>query len=530
MSILRPLLFLFLGFFVTLPSLAQPSLITESELEAHIRFLADPKLEGRGLGSDGLELARMYIEAEFRELGLQPAFGQSYDQPFELLGSTPDPNPELEIEGAPDLAYGQDYVVFSNHQDLPEKITGELVYAGYLIDAPERDWDDIKGVDLKDKILLVEVNEPGNEEGGLFEGTQMTYYGRWTYKYEQAEKLGAKGVLLIHNDKRATYGWGVVRNSWTTEGFTIPSEYMGSSFEGWLSEPVVKEVVAEGGEDYAQLLSRAETKSFKPVPLGVNLNLTMKPTFRTVKTSNVGAVLPASGDSPGSSPTIILTAHYDHIGMSAQGEPYSGVVDNTSATAVLLAVARHFSQLENRLPVNLMFVAVSAEEQGLWGSRFLASNLPIPEAKAWANINLEMTNIWGPTKDVYAIGADQSTLDEIARVAAERIGLRYIPELDKENGFFFRSDQFSFARAGIPGLWPTEGPTSVGPAVNVKEKRKQFRAKHYHQTTDSLEVQSREWNLKGTAQIGEWVISMVEELAKQKKRPEFLPTSGFSRK
>ena len=506
---------------------AQP--ISESELEAHIRFLADPKLEGRGLGSDGLELARMYIEAEFRELGLQPAFEQGYDQPFELLGSTPDPSPQLEIEGAPHLSYGQDFVVFSNHQDLPDRITGELVYGGYLIDAPERNWDDIKGVDLKDKILLVEVNEPGNEEGGLFEGTQMTYYGRWTYKYEQAARLGAKGVLLIHNDKRATYGWGVVRNSWTTEGFTIPSEYMGSSFEGWLTEPVAKEVVAEAGVDYSELLSRAETKSFKPVPLGVHLSLTMKPTFRTVKTSNVGAVLPASGDSPGSSPTIILTAHYDHIGMSTQGEPYSGVVDNTSATAVLLAVARHFSQLESRLPVNLMFVAVSAEEQGLWGSRFLASHLPMPEDKAWANINLEMTNIWGPTKDVYAIGADQSTLDETARVAAEKVGLRYIPELDKENGFFFRSDQFSFARAGIPGLWPTEGPTSIDPAVNIKEKRKQFRAKHYHQTTDSLEVQSREWNLEGTAQIGGWVISMVEELAKQKKRPEFLPSSGFSR-
>ncbi len=506
---------------------AQP--ISESELEAHIRFLADPKLEGRGLGSDGLELARMYIEAEFRELGLQPAFEQGYDQPFELLGSTPDPSPQLEIEGAPHLSYGQDFVVFSNHQDLPDRITGELVYGGYLIDAPERNWDDIKGVDLKDKILLVEVNEPGNEEGGFFEGTQMTYYGRWTYKYEQAARLGAKGVLLIHNDKRATYGWGVVRNSWTTEGFTIPSEYMGSSFEGWLSEPVVKEVVAEAGVDYAQLLSRAETKDFKPVPLGVNLSLAMKPTFRTVKTSNVGAVLPASGDSPESSPTIILTAHYDHIGMSTQGEPYSGVVDNTSATAVLLAVARHFSQLENRLPVNLMFVAVSAEEQGLWGSRFLASHLPMPEEKAWANINLEMTNIWGPTKDVYAIGADQSTLDETARVAAEKVGLRYIPELDKENGFFFRSDQFSFARAGIPGLWPTEGPTSADPAVNVKEKRKQFRARHYHQTTDSLAVQSQDWNLEGTAQIGGWVVSLVEELARKKERPEFLPSSGFSR-
>ena len=498
------------------------------ELEAHIRFLADPLTEGRGLGSKGLELAALYLESQFREAGLEPAFAGSYRQNFELRGSTPDAGARLEMPGAGPMRYGEDFVVFSSHQGLPESLSGELVYGGYLIQAPERDWDDIEGVDLQDKILLVEVNEPGNVEGGIFEGLQMTYYGRWTYKYEQAARLGAKGVLLVHQDTRATYGWGVVRNSWSLEGFTIAEESLGSPFEGWVTKKVAEKVVAAAGLDYQSLLAKAESKEFRPVPLGVEVQVSFQPTFRTVQTANVGALLPASGSSPEQAPTVVVTAHYDHIGQSKNGDVYNGVVDNTSATAVLLALARHFSERE-RLPLNLLFVAVSAEEQGLWGSRFLVANPPLPVDKIWANINLEMTNIWGPTEDVYAIGADQSDLDEVARLAAEKLGLRYIEELDKENGFFFRSDQFSFARIGVPGLWPHEGPSSMKPEVDVQALRENYRARHYHQTSDSLEVQSQDWNLEGSLQIAEWAAAMIEVLAARKKAPKFLEGSAFGR-
>lgn len=520
MNFLRPAtLFLCLS----LATWAQP--ISTNELEAHIRFLAAPVTEGRGLGSEGLGIASMYIESQFREAGLKPAFNGSYRQEFELLGGTPDPGSDLELPGTPGLQYGEDFVVFTSHKELPAELKGELVYCGYLIEAPERGWDDIKGADLKDKVLLVEVNEPGNEVGGLFEGLVMTYYGRWTYKYEQAARLGARGVLLIHNDKRATYGWGVVKNSWSLEGFTIPDEYLGSPFEGWITESVAEKVVSEAGLDYEQLLARAETPDFKPVPLNSQASLQFSPTFRTVETSNVGGFLPAASGSPEEAPTVVITAHHDHIGMSKDGEIYSGVVDNTSATSVLISLARYFSE-EKSLPINLLFVAVSAEEQGLWGSRYLAANPPVPKEKIWANINLEMTNIWGPTKDVYAIGADKSELDDVAREAAEAIGVEYIEELDKENGFFFRSDQFSFARAGIPGLWPHEGPTSDS---DVLQKRKAYRAEHYHQTSDSLEVQSAEWNLEGTLQIADWVTSMIEVLAQRSERPEWAEGSAFGR-
>ena len=520
MKILRPALLILC---LNLAAWAQP--ISTNELEAHIRFIASPVTQGRGLGSEGLEIASMYIESQFREAGLKPAFGNSYRQEFELLGSTPDPKAELQLPGAPQLKYGQDFVVFTSHQDLPDELKGELVYCGYQIEAPERDWDDIKGADLEGKVLLVEVNEPGNEEGGIFEGPVMTYYGRWTYKYEEAARLGARGVLLIHNDKRATYGWGVVKNSWSLEGFTIPEEYLGSPFEGWVKESVAEKVFAKAGLDYQKELARAETPDFKPVPLNLQAALQFSPTFRTVKTTNVGALLPAQTAKPEEAPTVVITAHHDHIGMSKDGEIYSGVVDNTSATSVLLSLARYFSE-EEKLPINLLFVAVSAEEQGLWGSRYLAANPPLDKDKIWANINLEMTNIWGPTQDVYAIGADKSELDGVAREAAEKIGLRYIEELDKENGFFFRSDQFSFARAGIPGLWPHEGPTSDN---GVLDKRRGYRAGHYHQTSDSLEVQSADWDLQGTLQIADWVIAMVEVLADRSERPDWNEGSAFGR-
>lgn len=504
---------------------AQP--LSQNEIEAHLKFLASPLTEGRGLGTRGLDVAALYIETEFKLDGLQPAFGDSYRQPFELLGSTPDPNSKLTLPGEKELRYGDDFVVFSSRRDVPEHLQGELVYAGYLIDAPERNWDDIKGTPLKGKVLLVEVNEPGNEEGGIFEGPQMTYYGRWTYKYEQAARLGAKGVLLIHNTHRATYGWSVVKNSWSQEGFTIASEYLGSPFEGWITEEVARKAVKASGLDYDQLLESAQGNDFKPVDLHTQADLTFRPTFRTISTENVGGMLAASTAQPSLAPTIVVTAHHDHFGLNKKGEAYAGVVDNASAVSTMLSLARYFSQ--HRLPVNLLFVAVSAEEQGLWGSRFLAANPPVAKDKLWADINLEMTNIWGRTEDVYAIGADQSDLDDYARRAAEQVGLRYIPEQDKENGFFFRSDQFSFARAGVPGLWPHEGLVSVHPAEKVHEHRRNYRATHYHQTTDSLAVMSQEWNLEGTLEIANWARAMIELLAHSKVRPEFKKNSAFSR-
>ncbi len=408
---------------IAVPSLAEPR---EDQLEAHIRFLADDLCQGRALGSQGLELANLYLESQYRRLGLRPGFGDSYRQPFTLVGSKPDPQPKLIFQArGTELrpTYREQFVAFSSRLDAASKVQGELVYAGYEIQAPEREWDDIKGVDLKGKILLVEVNEPGNQPGGIFEGTQMTYYGRWTYKYEKAAELGAAGVLLVHNPKRATYGWDVVRNSWTTEGFFIPEQTHSAQFEGWLNEETVKKICQMGGHDYGQLLQSAEGPQFKPQPLGVTVTLEHQPVYREVSSANVGAWLP--GTAPEKNPFVVVTAHQDHLGVDGKGGVYNGLVDNVSACASMLTLAEDLANREP-LPLNVLFVAVTAEEQGLWGSRFLAGNLPVDPGRVWANINLEMTNIWGPSPDLYAIGSGQSNLDQLCRVAANKIGAEYI--------------------------------------------------------------------------------------------------------
>lgn len=503
----------------------------EEKVEAHIRFLADDLTEGRSLGSKGLDIAALYFESQFRRLGLKPPFDGSYRQPFTLVGSKPDPEARLEFQSAGGSIlkgdYGNNFVLFSYRQDAEPVISGELVYAGYLIDAPERQWDDLKGVDLKDKVLLVEVNEPENRPGGRFDGTAMTIYGRWTYKYDKAAELGAKGILLVHNTKRAAYGWDVVRNSWTIEGFFLPELSRNSPFEGWVSEDVARKVVAAGGKDYDKLLARAETTAFKPVPLGVEVVAEQRPTFRKATGANVAGMLP--GVNPNRTPVVVVTAHYDHNGTDGKGGIYNGVVDNTSACAALLLMAEEMSE-GDPLPVNVLFAAVTAEEQGLWGSTYLANNPPVDASRIWADINLEMTNIWTPTEDVYGIGASQSSLDNACREAAENLNLEYIPEQDKENGFFFRSDQFPFAKAGIPSVWLHEGLKAQGkPADFMREALRDYRSKRYHKVSDELAHWEPIWDLSATVQMARWAEEVVKVVANSKRRPRYREDSAFGK-
>lgn len=520
--------FLSLILLMLLPMVAVAEPSTE-QIEADIRFLADDLMEGRALGSRGLELSALYLESRFRAVGLKPAFGGSFRQPLTLMGSKPDPKASLTFSaGGKELSpdYPSQFVAFTSRAQAPTQVSGELVYAGYLIEAPERNWNDIKGADLKGKILLVEVNEPGNREGGIFEGLQMTYYGRWTYKYEKAAELGAAGVLLVHNDRRATYGWDVVRNSWTLEGFFVAGESSAAGFEGWVTEAVATEVCRLAGKDYAQLVARAETPDFAPEPLGIQVVLEHQHTYREVSSANVAGYLP--GRNPKSDPVVVVTAHYDHIGADQTGV-YNGLVDNASACAALLAVAQQLAGED--LPVNVLFAAVTAEEQGLWGSRYLAFHPPVDEGRIWANINLELTNIWGPTRDVYGIGAEWSDLDGVLSEAAQQVGLRYIPEQGKENGFFYRSDQFSFVRAGVPAVWLHEGLESVGgdPEM-IGRRRAHYRKKVYHTTDDQVTSMEKDWDLRGTAQMAGWAAQVIRVLSGRKERPRFTPESGFRRR
>lgn len=511
--------------------------VTPEELLAHVRILSDDIYEGRGLGSRGIELAANYIEDYFKQFRLLPFFGESYRQSFTLIGVQPDLKATMEIippkkskyQAAINPVLLDDFVVKSEREDCPAEVQGELVYCGYFIQAPERNWDDIKGADLKGKVLLVEINEPGNYPGGIFDGENMTYYGRWVYKFEKATELGAAGVLIIHNDRGATYGWSVVRNSWAKESFFLPEKTRTLYFQGWVTQGLAEKIFEAAGVDRQKLLAEAETPGFTPKPLGLKIKVNQKPTFKQVRGENVAGWLrslrPEAKDK-----YIIFSAHYDHLGKdpNLQGDQiYNGAVDNCSATACLLALASYYSQFRGQLPANLVFVAVTAEEQNLLGSDYFASHLPIPNSSVLANINFEMTNVWGETEDVYAIGARLSDLDDICRQAAEKLGYQYTPERGGNYGFFFRSDQLSFARHGIPAVWLHEGVVSKGPDKNrVLRKSEEYLKFKYHQVTDEMED---DWDMSGAIQLIRWAREIVNLLGQQEKLPQFKPDSAFQR-
>ena len=398
--------------------------VSVDEIAAHIRNLSSDQMEGRAVGTPGIEMAARYHEDYFRTMGLEPAFGTSYRQTFPLKGSKPDPQASLEISGpavalAP--ALWDEFVIRTEREDAPAEASGELVYCGYLIQAPERSWDDIKGLDLTGKVLLVEINEPGNRPGGVFDGEDMTYYGRWSYKFEKATELGAAGVLIIHETKGAAYGWDVLRASWGNESFFLPDRHPRLLFEGWLGGETADRVLAAAKLDRKALRAAAETPDFAPVPLGLKATVRQHRDFHTVEGVNVAGIIRAKHPAA-KGRTIVLSAHYDHFGKDETlvgDQIYNGAVDNCSASAALLATAGYYAQRPEKLKDDLCFVAVTAEEQLLLGSDYFARHLPPLVKTVVADINFEMTNVWGETEDVFAVGGLQSDLDGVCREAAE---------------------------------------------------------------------------------------------------------------
>lgn len=479
--------------------------ISESALRAHIRFLADDLLEGRGPATQGDALAQLYLETQFQANGLDivPAIG-SYRQVFPMLGLTSTPDKTWAFEGKEgqkvSFEYFKDYIAVAGKPDPRITIKdAELVFVGYGIQAPEFQWDDYKGMDLKGKILVMMNNDPESDPD-LFAGSKRLYYGRWDYKYESAARQGAAGAIIIHTDASAGYPFTVIQTSWTGEEFELrDSSGPRMDMKGWMTESATRELLGTGGFDLDELRKSAEDREFKPVPLGLRLSTSLECNARERITANVLGVLPGS-DPALSDQYVVMMAHHDHIGMSADRDAngdniYNGAIDNASGTAALLTILKAISESGYRPKRSLLFAAVGAEEQGLLGSRYLAENPPIPNGKLSALINIDGINFLGPTRDVQVIGLGKSSLDNLVQSAATKQGRIVVGDLEPSKGFYYRSDQFSLAKVGVPAVYLHSGHAVRNQPEGWGKKQLQaWTDKHYHQRSDQYDPS---WDLSG---------------------------------
>ena len=507
--------------------------ISENEIRAHVRLLASDLLEGRGPATRGDALAESYVAAQFESMGLVPAGADGgYFQPFEMVGIRAAPGTLRFASGGKSEAFrlGEEAIVVSGAAVTHTQVEAEVVFVGYGIVAPEFQWNDFKDVDLKGKMLLVMNNDPESDPK-LFAGKTRLWYGRWDYKFEQAARTGAVGAIIIHTTPSAGYPWGVIQSSWSGEQFSLPQEGASRALpvKAWLTDAAALRLVAMGGKDLNVLRAAAERRDFKPVPLGVRVSTEFTSTVEHARTANVLGLLPGS-DAKLKNQWVLFTAHHDHLGKRQNGKPgedviYNGAVDNASGVAQLLAIARAFTKLPTRPRRSILFAAVGAEEQGLLGSEYLAHHLPVPANDVAADINIDGANIFGRTSDVAVIGLGKTNLDAtLARLAA--LQHRVLKsDLRPDRGFFYRSDQFSFARVGIPAAYFSSGleyrgrPTGWGYA-----HQEAYVEQHYHQPSDEL---TSAWDLSGAVEDCELSFQLGRAVANAQAMPRWTPGDEF---
>ena len=464
--------------------------LSENVFRGHLEYLADDALEGRAPGTRGGELAQKYLAAQFRRLGLEPA-GDSgtYYQRVPIISLTPTPTLAVTKPSAMPLAWKDDYVLWSMRNDSSVTVSGDAVFVGYGIVAPEAGWNDYAGADVKGKIAVALVNDPGLRDSTIFRGKILTYYGRWTYKIEEAQRQGAAGLLLVHTTESATYPWTTVLTGWTGPQVRLESPPGSLAVAGWLQEATAARLFKAAGKDLGELSAAAARKGFKPVPLGIALDGAVKSAINRTETANVLARYPGKGPMAGEA--VMIGGHYDHLGIgdAVDGDSiYNGAEDNASGTAAVLTAAEAFVRSGVRTSRSLLFVGFAAEESGLIGSQALADQPPLPLKDLAAILNLDVMNLYGRTTDVSALGLDQSNLGKTFRAAAAAEGLKVTENLDALiRGSYFRSDHFPLARAGVPGTSVENGSAYVGkPADFGKEQKAKYEAERYHQAADEI--------------------------------------------
>ena len=478
--------------------------LTAQDLAQDTKVLASDEFEGRGLASKGEEKTVNFLQQEFTKIGLQPGNGSSFFQEIPMVVITAEPGAELEIKGkkkALVFKVGEEFV--ARTQRVAETVSladSEMVFAGYGVVAPEYNWNDYAGLDVKGKTVVVLVNDPGfaTQDPALFNGRAMTYYGRWTYKYEEAARQGAAGVFIVHETAPAAYGWSVVQTGWTGPRFNLlsPDNNMSRcAAEGWLHLDAARKIFEAAGMKYDEMKAAAAKRGFKPVPLGLKAGLILKNELKNVTSRNVIALLPGS---KAADECVIYMAHWDHFGLNPalKGDQiFNGAVDNATGTAALLELAKAFKTMGRAPRRSVVFLAVTGEEQGLLGSAYYAEHPVFPAAKTVAAVNIDAMNIYGKMKDITVVGYGLSELDAYIETAAKEQGRTVNPDPTPEHGSYFRSDHFPFAKQGIPAVYPSAGTDSVehGKEWTLAQRAK-FLAEKYHKPTDEYDSN---WDLSG---------------------------------
>lgn len=507
--------------------------IDTATIMTHVRALADDSMLGRAPGSVGEDRAVAYLEGQFKAMGLAPGNTDgSYIQHVPLVAITADPRMRLTLRGSSSksLKYRDDFVAWTRHVVPTVAVKdAELIFVGYGVEAPEFSWDDFKGQDLSGKILVMLVNDPQLPDTTQFRGKAMTYYGRWTYKYEQGQKHRAAGVLLVHETGPAGYPWAVVQGM-GGQKFDLAAADSNRSrapFEGWIHLDRARDLFAAAGQNFDSLKARATTREFQPVPLRHTGSLTINNTIRSVASRNVVAKLEGS-DPVLKDEYVVYTAHWDHFGVSTpiDGDSiYNGALDNATGTAALLALGKAYRAMPAAPRRSILFLAVTAEEQGLLGAQYYSVAPIYPLVKTLANINIDGLNTYGSTRDLVVVGMGASELEDYASKVAEAQGRVLKPDPESEKGFYYRSDHFNFAKQGVPAFYAHTGVEVIGkPADFGMKQRERYTSDDYHKPSDEIKP---DWDLSGAALDVQLYLILGYRVAEASKFPEWRAGNEF---
>jgi len=510
--------------------------ISKDEIKKHLEELASDKYEGRMPFSRTEGITVAYIKDQFESMGLLPANGGSYYQEVPMMEITSHPVPTMKVttdNSSFDLSFKDDYVIHADKiVDDIQIADAELVFCGFGIHAPEKNWNDYEGIDMKGKVAVVLVNDPGfgSENEEFFKGDIMTYYGRWTYKYEEAERQGAKGLLIIHETTSAGYPWFVPQSSWTGALLSLTREdnTSGSDMKGWLHLDAAKKLFASCDMDLAAMIKAARKPGFKAIEMNARISTSMRNEYKFDSSNNVAAYIKGKKNPE---EFIVYTAHWDHIGIGpvVNGDSiYNGALDNASGVATVMAIAKSFAEMDEAPDRSVLFLMVTAEEQGLLGSEYYVKHPLFPIENTVCNLNMDGVNPMGEMKDLTIVGKGHSDMDEIAEDAAKLQERYVLAEQEPEKGYFFRSDHFNFAKAGVPALYAEGGYDHREKGKDyAREMRDKYTTDNYHRPSDEYDAET--WNFEGMIQDGQLYFDIGLKLANSQRWPVWYDSSEFKK-